>query len=193
MIFSDVDIKEALQQGEKLESLRSHEHWIRVEPCEPWQVQPASIDLCLGRSFVCFPPGAGDVDMLDRAVSSYPVDLGSGQDSFFTLDPQTFVLGTTIERVELGPRVCGKIEGKSSIGRMGLIVHVTAGFIDPGFSGQITLELYNVSARKIRLRPDLPICQIAFGMCKTRAARPYGTPGLGSRYQNQAGAQPVRP
>lgn len=187
--FSDVDILEALER----ETMGTDGSWIRVEPFEPSQLQPASIDLRLGTSFVCF-AGGGIVDMRDRIVPSYPVDLvGKGHDSYFELKPQTMILGATVECVSLGSRMWGKIEGKSSMGRMGLVVHVTAGFIDPGFKGQITLELYNLSANAIRLRPGLAICQIAFGQCKSDARRPYGSPGLGSRYQGQIGAVPVRP
>lgn len=192
--YSDQDIIEALARGanDKEAAEACGGDWIRVGPLSPEQIQPASIDLCLGTEFVCL-TAAPSVDMRDRAVPSYPVSIGAGKDSYFELKPHELVLATTIERVELGPRICAKIEGKSSLGRLGLVVHVTAGFIDPGFRGQLTLELYNIGPSPIRLRPGLAICQVAFGECKTTARKPYGSPGLGSRYQDQAGAVPVRP
>lgn len=169
------------------------DNWIRVSDFDrEAQLQPASIDLRLGTEFVRLTAVPG-VDMRDRQVPSYPVHVGSGKDSYFELKPHELVLATTVERVELGARIWAKIEGKSSLGRMGLVVHVTAGFVDPGFCGQLTLELYNIGPSPIRLRPGLAVCQVAFGECVTRALRPYGTPGLGSRYQGQVGAVPVRP
>jgi dCTP deaminase len=129
--------------------------------------------------------------MRDRVVQTYAESCRDG--CYFELKPGELVLGTTVERIELGPRVCASIEGKSSLGRMGLAVHVTAGFVDPGFRGQITLELFNLSPSTIRLRPGLAVCQVAFSECVTRAVKPYGSPGLGSRYQDQTGAVPVKP
>lgn len=186
--YSDVDITAAL-----LRSSMGEDNWIRISPLDhPGQLQPASIDLRLGTDFVRF-TSCEFVDMRDRLAPSHPVSIGSGRDSYFELKPQQLVLGTTVERIELGPRVCAKVEGKSSLGRMGLAVHVTAGFVDPGFKGQITLELFNLSPSPIRLRPGLAVCQVSFMECVTCAARPYGSPGLGSRYQDQAGAVPVKP
>jgi dCTP deaminase len=180
---------EALRRGDACDRC---DNWIRVIPFDVSRLQPASIDLRLGTEFVCF-RASEFIDMADRLVPSYPVDIGTGRDSYFELKPGQLALGTTVERIHLAPRVWASIEGKSSMGRMGLAVHVTAGFIDPGFYGQITLELLNVGPSPIRLRPGLAICQVAFGECGTRALRPYGSPGLGSRYQNQAGAVPVKP
>lgn len=187
MTYSDADILEAICDRGRT----ANDNWIRVDPFEREFLQPASLDLRLGTEFVCL-TSVANVDMRDRQVPSYPVHIGSGRDSYFELRPHELVLGTTIERVEIGPRVWAKIEGKSSLGRMGLAVHVTAGFIDPGFRGQLTLELYNIGPSPIRLRPGLAVCQVAFGECMTRAERPYGSPGLGSRYQDQVGAVPVR-
>ena len=189
MHYSDGDIMEALRRG--AEDKLACDNWIRVTEFERSQLQPASLDLRLGTEFVCLTATAS-VDMRDRLVPSHPVCIGSGRDSYYELKPHTLVLATTIERIEIGPRIWAKIEGKSSLGRMGLVVHVTAGFVDPGFRGQVTLELYNIGPSPIRLRPWLPVCQVAFGECMTRAKRPYGSPGLGSRYQDQVGAVPVR-
>lgn len=192
MIYSDGDILEALRRDRDVTDT-----WIRVETLHDLaQVQPASIDLRLGSQFVRFDRSNWNhfvdvVDMRDRIVPTCMEDVGDGGE--LTLKPGELVLGTTIERIEIGPRLCAKIEGKSSLGRMGLAVHVTAGFIDPGFRGQITLELFNIGPFAIRLRPGFSICQVSFSECMSRARRPYGTPGLGSRYQDQAGAVPVRP
>lgn len=186
--YSDADIFDA-----QFRERDACDNWIRIDPLAREQVQPASVDLRLGTTFVCFTklltPGA--IDMRDRDVPSYPVSVGNG-DTYFELAPGQLVLGTTVERVELGPRMWAKIEGKSSLGRMGLAVHVTAGFVDPGFRGQVTLEMYNLNPNPIRLRPGLAICQVSFGELVTVARRPYGTPGLGSRYQDQVGAVAVR-
>lgn len=197
MTYSDADIVAALARGRAEHNAVDAEgarvfgdNWIRVGPMLPEQLQPASVDLRLGTEFVRFTPCEA-VDMRDRAVPTYPISVGTG-DSYFELKPKELVLGMTIERIELGPRVCASIEGKSSLGRMGLAVHVTAGFVDPGFRGQITLELFNLSPSPIRLRPGMAVCQVAFSECLTRAARPYGSPGLGSRYQDQSGAVPVK-
>lgn len=186
MTYSDADIYEAQYRDRA-----ACDNWLRIDPWDPSKLQPASVDLRLGTGFVCF-RAAEFVDLRDRRVPSYELDIGTGRDSYFELKPGQLVLGTTIERVEIGPRMWAKIEGKSSLGRMGLVVHVTAGFVDPGFRGQLTLEFCNISPSPIRLRPGLAICQVAFGECVTCAKRPYGTPGLGSHYQDQAGAVPVR-
>ena len=186
MTYSDLDIQDALRREPSV----CH-NWIRVEPVEPWQFQPASIDLRLGADFVRFRSTAF-VDMRDRVVPSYHENVGTNRDSYLELKSGELVLGTTIERVHLGRGVWASLEGKSSIGRMGLAVHVTAGFVDPGFVGQLTLELFNISPSPIRLRPTMPICQLAFGECVRPANRPYGSCGLGSRYQHQTGATPVR-
>jgi dCTP deaminase len=184
--YSDADI-----YGAQWREREECDNWLRIDPWDPGQVQPASVDLRLGTSFVCMQK-ADFVDMRDRQVPSYSLDIGTERDSYFELAPGQFALGATVERIELGPRLWAKIEGKSSLGRMGLIVHVTAGFVDPGFRGQLTLEFYNISSNPIRLRPGLAICQVAFGECVTCARQPYGSPGLGSRYQDQAGVVPVR-
>ncbi len=195
MTYSDVDILAALQRGASElnaldeESARGIENWIRVGPIDQVQLQPASIDLKLGNEFWRFLPSEY-VDMVDRVVGMAREEWSDG--TFVELKPKELMLATTVERIELGPRVCASIEGKSSLGRMGLAVHVTAGFVDPGFRGQITLELFNLSASTIRLRPGMAVCQVAFTECMTRAMRPYGSPGLGSRYQDQTGAVPVR-
>lgn len=186
MTYSDTDILDAIRRQPG-----ASDTWLRVDPlADLAQIQPASIDLRLGNVFIALYPSRV-IDMRDRLVETYTTNVGP--DGHYPLMPGEFVLGTTIERVEIGPRLTAKIEGKSSLGRMGLAVHVTAGFIDPGFRGQITLELFNAGPGEIWLRPGLAICQVAFTECMSCARRPYGSPGLGSRYQDQVGVVPVRP
>jgi dCTP deaminase len=155
-------------------------------PPDPGQIQPASIDLRLGDQVIEFhhrPFGVIDpaVDQRDRGT---PIDLGSCP---FLLRPGVFALGATMETVILPDDLAARIEGKSSLGRLGLMVHSTAGFIDPGFEGQLTLELSNVSPTPIVLRPTMRIGQLCLFRLSSPAERPYGTPGLGSRYQGQTG------
>jgi dCTP deaminase len=113
-------------------------------------------------------------------------------DGVFMLHPGEFVLGSTYERVALGVDVVGRLDGKSSLGRLGLLIHSTAGFIDPGFDGHITLELSNVASLPITLYPGMRIGQISFLAMTTAADHPYGTGVLGSKYQGQRGPTPSR-
>jgi dCTP deaminase len=155
-----------------------------IRPFKPQHVQPASIDLTLDNSFL--------VPKRDRL---YPIDLANVADTIddyehiqsdtLRLDPHEFVLGSTVERIEIPPDLVGSVEGRSSLGRLGLFVHVTAGFIDPGFHGKITLEILNMNRCAIDLRAGKRICQIALTALTAPAERPYGHPDLGSHYQNQ--------
>jgi dCTP deaminase len=113
------------------------------------------------------------------------VEVGDGE--HFMLHPGEFVLGSTLERVKLGNAVVARLEGKSSLGRLGLLIHSTAGFIDPGFEGHITLELSNVATLPIAIYPGMKIGQISFYQMTTEADVPYGSPLLGSKYQGQSG------
>ena len=103
------------------------------------------------------------------------------------LHPREFTLGSTLEHVALGPTLVGRLEGKSSWGRLGLIVHSTAGFVDPGFRGSLTLELWNLAPLPIILYPGISVCQLSLMTLTTPVDRPYGSPGLGSHYQDQMG------
>lgn len=188
--YSDQDITMALSRGRILRDFQNGA-WIEIDPIdEGLQVQPASVDLKLGNEFMYFSVGGQVIDLADRKANMTKKICESH--SPYELQPGGFVLGTTVERVHLGPKIVGKVEGKSSLGRIGLTAHVTAGFIDPGFNGQITLELYNASPNVILLRPGVFICQLAFFETDSPAQRPYGTRGLGSRYQNQTGVQAVK-
>lgn len=149
----------------------------------PWrheQLQPASYDLRLGRQL--------------RNESGLAWTMRSGTDSdavphLEDLEPGRFVLGHTEEFIIMPPHLCGRVEGKSSVGRRGLAVHVTAGFIDPGFRGQITLELkYQGTLKHMKVYPGMLIAQITFHLLAGRPRRLYGDPTLGSHYQGQLGA-----
>lgn len=180
MIFSDRSIREAIDEGR-----------IAIDPFEPSFVQPSSVDLRVDSGFRVFQnhrhpfidPRSPQED-LTRLV-----DMG---EEAFMLHPDEFVLGATLERVRLGVDVVARLEGKSSLGRLGLLIHSTAGFIDPGFEGAITLELSNVATLPIAIHPRMKIGQISFYQMTTAADHPYGSPELGSKYQGQSGPTPSR-
>lgn len=109
----------------------------------------------------------------------------------FLIRPGEFILGTTLERVGVCPEIAARVEGKSTLGRLGLIVHSTAGFIDPGFKGNITLEMTNINSRPIILRAGMKICQVAFYRMDSPVETPYGHEKLGSHYQHQNGVTPA--
>jgi len=184
MYYSDRDILRVLSETDEVSG-----RWIIVDPIDDKEkaIQPASIDLRLGDSFAWFASTHTEIDLHNRNI-----DMNKEKMDSYLLNPGSFVLGTTMERVVLGDKIVAKVEGKSSLGRIGLAIHITAGFIDPGFDGQITLELTNLSPCPIRLRSGVYICQIAFQECFSRAIRPYGTKGLGSLYQSQRDVTPIR-
>ncbi len=179
MILSDQDILARLAKGDLV-----------VDPLDDpdLQVQPASIDLRLGDEFLVFrnphipfiDPRAHDVAGLTEKVK---VEAGRT----FILHPGEFVLGTTHERVRIPADLVAKVEGRSSLGRLAVVVHATAGFVDPGFEGHITLELSNLGRVAVALHPGMRISQIALHQMSGPAARPYGSPGRGSKYQGQRG------
>jgi dCTP deaminase len=114
------------------------------------------------------------------------------EDQPIVLHPGEFMLGSTLERVALSDDIVGRLEGKSSLGRLGLLIHSTAGFVDPGFDGHLTLELSNIANLPITVYPNMKICQISFLQMTTPAVTPYGSSGLGSKYQHQRGPTPSR-
>jgi dCTP deaminase len=165
---------------------------IKLEPWDPALVQPASVDLRLGASFRVFHNHR--VSAIDLAAP--PENLTElvelGDDEPFVIHPQEFCLGRTLERVELPNDVVARIEGKSSLGRLGLIVHATAGFVDPGFTGTLTLEITNLTRVPIKLYTGIPIAQLSFMALDAPAEHPYGSPELGSHYQGQTAATESR-
>ena len=177
MVLSDHDIKIELAEGR-----------IVIDPLGEGLVQPASVDLRLGSDFrvfrnsnhVAIDPLTHQPDLTEQ------ITVGEGD--AFVLHPGQFALGTTLERVALPADILAKLEGKSSLGRLGLMIHSTAGYIDPGWDGQITLELSNVASLPILLHPGMRIGQISFERMSSPVDVPYGAPELGSHYQGQRGA-----
>jgi dCTP deaminase len=165
---------------------------ITIDPWNEAMVQPASVDLRLGDSFRVFHNyRVATIDLRDppRGLTE-EVRIDRGEP--FVIHPGEFCLGRTQERVELPDDIVARIEGKSSLGRLGLIVHATAGFCDPGWKGTLTLELNNLTRVPIKLYSGLPIAQLSFMTLDAPALRPYGHEQLGSHYQGQTEATESR-
>lgn len=181
MLLSDRDIRAAVDSGQ-----------LGIDPYAPDLVQPASIDVRMDRFFRVFNNSRyTHIDPkleMDDLTTPVEVDV----DESFVLHPGEFVLASTLEQFTLPPDLAGRLEGKSSLGRLGLLTHSTAGFIDPGFSGCITLELSNVSNLPITLWPEMKVGQLAIFEMSSPAEVPYGSGALGSKYQNQRGPTPSR-
>ena len=165
---------------------------IRIEPWDEGMVQPASVDLRLGSSFRVFHNHRIQVIDLADPPTGLTERVEVDTDEPFVIHPGEFVLGRTEEHVAIPDDVVARIEGKSSLGRLGLIVHATAGFVDPGFTGTLTLEITNFNSVPIVLRPGLPIAQLSFMTLDRAAERPYGHPELGSHYHGQVEATESR-
>ena len=181
MVLSDRTIRRLLAEGR-----------IGIDPYDESLMQPSSLDVRVDRLFRVF------------RNSRYPyIDVKTEQEDLtelvevtgdepFILHPGEFVLGSTLERVTLPDDLVARLEGKSSLGRLGLLIHSTAGFIDPGWDGHVTLELSNVANLPITIYPGMKIGQISFVQLSEPAERPYGSGGLGSKYQGQRGPTPSR-
>jgi dCTP deaminase len=165
---------------------------IRIDPWDPALVQPASVDLRLGDSFRVFHNHRATAIDLRRPPENLTEEVVVPEGESFVIHPGEFCLGRTLEWVELPDDIVARIEGKSSLGRLGLIVHATAGFCDPGWKGTLTLELNNLTRVPIILHPGLEIAQLSFMMLDRPARRPYGSPDLGSHYQGQRAATASR-
>ena len=184
MILSDADILRRLEEGDLV-----------VEPLDDpeLQIQPASVDLRLGREFLefqrtnipCIHPNS------EQEVSEYVSETLVEEGGEFILHPGDFVLGTTMERVEIPADLIAHVEGRSSLGRLAVVVHATAGLCDPGYKGQITLELSNLGTAPVALEPGMRISQLTFTELKSPSERPYGEE-RGSKYQGQSGPQASR-
>ena len=165
---------------------------ITIDPWDEGLLQPASVDLRVGDSFRVFHNHrASAIDLRDppdNLTEQVLVEPGE----CFVIHPGEFCLGRTLEWVELPDDIVARIEGKSSLGRLGLIVHATAGFCDPGWKGTLTLELANLTRIPIKLSPGLPIAQLSFMALDAPALRPYGHEQLGSHYQGQVDATESR-
>lgn len=176
-VLSDRDIRQALATNR-----------IVINPhVRDSDIQPASIDLHLGNEFLVFNDDLGASYQLDTSnpTKGYTVPTQVDDKDEVYLDPGDFILGTTAEHIELKDNIVGRLDGKSSLGRMGLLIHITAGYVDPGWRGRLTLEIANVSPYALVLRPGQRICQISFMELTSPAERPYGSTGIGSHYQFQ--------
>jgi dCTP deaminase len=165
---------------------------VQLDPFDAAMVQPSSVDVRLDRFFRVFENHRyPHIDPAEEQPDlTRPVEPEG--DEPFILHPGEFVLGSTYELVTLPDDVAARLEGKSSLGRLGLLTHSTAGFIDPGFSGHVTLELSNVATLPIKLWPGMKIGQLCFFRLSSPAEHPYGSKKYGSRYQDQRGPTPSR-
>jgi dCTP deaminase len=175
-LLSDRDIRKEIESGRVL-----------LDPYHQEMIQPSSIDVRIDRYFRLFDNHKYPV--IDPAAEQPDLTrlIEVAADEAFVLHPGEFVLASTFEMVTLPDDVAARLEGKSSLGRLGLLTHSTAGFIDPGFSGHVTLELSNVATLPIRLHPGMKIGQLCFFRLSSPAEHPYGTGEHGSRYQGQRG------
>src|SRR6187455_1795563 len=174
MILSDRDIRAALEAGR-----------IVIDPFVPDAVQPSSVDLHLGNRFRVFRNNRTAVIDPREEQPELTELVEIAGDEPFILHPNEFVLGATFERVALPDDLVARLEGKSSLGRLGLLIHSTAGYVDPGWEGTLTLELSNVANLPIKLYDGMKIGQISFFRMSSPVERPYGSPALGSKYQGQ--------
>jgi dCTP deaminase len=176
MLLSDRDIKAQLDSGR-----------VGLDPYDPGMVQPSSIDVRLDKYFRLFDnhkyPFIDPAE--DQPELTHLVETESGHP--FILHPGEFVLASTYEQITLPDDIAARLEGKSSLGRLGLLTHSTAGFVDPGFSGHVTLELSNVATLPIKLWPGMKIGQFCFFQLSSPAEAQYGVGANGSRYQGQRG------
>ena len=165
---------------------------IKIDPWDEAMVQPASVDLRLGPSFRVFHNHRASAIDLRDPPRNLTEEVTIAEDEPFVIHPGEFCLGRTLEWVELPDDIVARIEGKSSLGRLGLIVHATAGFCDPGWKGTLTLELANLTRIPIKLYAGLAIAQLSFMTLDAPALRPYGHEQLGSHYQGQLAATESR-
>ena len=163
---------------------------IEIEPFDPAMVQPSSIDVRLDARFLVFRSHTRAVIDVKEDLTDLTELVTITDGDPFILHPGEFVLGSTAERVRLPDDIVGRIEGKSSLGRLGLLIHTTAGFVDAGFEGYLTLELSNVATLPITLYPGMKIGQISFLRMDGPAEFPYGSSALGSKYSGQVGPTP---
>lgn len=181
MILSDRSIKEQIAAGR-----------IVIDPFDSGFVQPSSVDLRLDRRFLVFRNTRRAYLDVKQPADDLMERVEPGEGEPIVLHPSEFVLGSTVEVVTIPDDLVGRLEGRSSVGRLGIVIHSTAGYIDPGFSGQITLEIANLSNLPVLLYPGMRIAQISFSRMTTAAETPYGQRGLGSKYQGQGAPTPSR-
>ena len=181
MILSDRSIKEALEAER-----------IIIDPLDMSCIQPSSIDVKVSNLFRVFRNHTASTIDVKRDMSELTELVEIEPNGVFMLHPGEFVLGSTLERIAISNDLVARVEGKSSLGRLGLLIHSTAGFIDAGFDGHITLELSNVANLPITIYPAMKIGQVSFMTMTTPADKPYGSGAKGSKYQGQRGPTPSR-
>jgi dCTP deaminase len=181
MILSDRSIREALESGR-----------IAIDPFDETCIQPSSVDLHVDKFFRVFRNHSQRVIDVKEDQEELTELVEVVEDSALILHPNEFVLGSTLERVRLPDDLVARLEGKSSLGRLGLLIHSTAGFVDAGWDGHLTLELSNVANLPITVYPGMKIGQISFMNMTTAADRPYGSEALQSKYKFQRGPTPSR-
>jgi dCTP deaminase len=179
VILSDRTIRENLDAGR-----------IAIDPLEASAVQPSSVDVRLDHRFLVFRNHTRGLIDVKQDLSDLTEPVEASDEKPFILHPGEFVLGSTLERIALPNDLVARLEGKSSLGRLGLLIHSTAGFIDAGWDGQITLELSNVASLPITLYPGMRVGQVSFMKMTTEADNPYGSGIIGSKYQGQVGPRP---
>jgi len=174
-VLSDRDIRAAMQAGR-----------VRIDPYDAACLQPSSVDLHLDADFRVFRNNRYAYIDVRASQPHLTEPVSIAEDEPFILHPSEFVLGQTLEWVELPDDLVARIEGKSSLGRLGLLIHSTAGYVDPGWKGNLTLELSNVANLPIALYRGMKIGQISFFKMSSAVERPYGSRELGSKYQGQS-------
>jgi dCTP deaminase len=180
LVLSDRTISRLLAEGR-----------IEIDPYDPALLQPSSVDVRVARYFRVFRNNLYPYIDVKTAQEDL-TELVEINDAPFILHPGEFVLGSTLERVRLPDDIVGRLDGKSSLGRLGLLIHSTAGFIDPGWDGHVTLELSNVANLPITIYREMKIGQLSFVQMTEPADAPYGSGAIGSKYQGQKGPTPSR-
>lgn len=181
MILSDRSIREEIERGR-----------IVIDPFDEGCIQPSSVDLHVDRRFRVFHNARYPYIDVKRDMPDLTELVEVQGDEPFILHPGEFVLGSTLERVRLPDDIVARLEGKSSLGRLGLLIHSTAGYVDPGWDGYLTLELSNVANLPITIYPGMKIGQISFFRLSSPAEHPYGSKERRSKYQGQRGPTPSR-
>ena len=176
MVLADRDIREKVKKKELI-----------IRPFDDGCVQPSSVDLHLGGEFLVFDSHAHSLIDIRKGVHGLMKKIIVKANEPLIIHPREFVLGTITEWVKLPDDIVARLEGKSSLGRIGLVIHSTAGYVDPGFAGQLTLEISNLANLPIAMYKGMKICQISFMQMTSPVQYPYGHPKLGSHYQNQKG------
>jgi dCTP deaminase len=181
VVLSDRSIKEEVAKGR-----------IVIRPFDPYYVQPSSVDVHLDKKLLVFRNSRMPYIDLKQPTDGLTEMVEISDNTPFILHPGEFILGSTLEYLEIPDDLVARLEGKSSLGRLGLIIHSTAGYVDPGWKGHLTLELSNISRLPITLYRGMKIGQISFQKLTTPAERLYGSPGLGSKYQGQTEPTPSK-